>query len=207
MLDIVIILDESYSMTRYKNDYIIGINNIILSQKSIDPNISLTLLKFSDTVNVLCHNERIGDLPLFTPKHYDPRGQTALHDAIGQGIKFKQDCENVVMIIITDGYENSSKNFNQSEIKKQIKYLYSCSWEFVYIATNQNAIEKGGELGIKTCITYGESDSSIKKAMDICNIAIGKASYKWFGKINKYVHQEIQNDVRDIVFSLGKFKI
>jgi hypothetical protein len=201
-MDIIFILDESSSMYRYQKSYINGINSLINSQKQINPESYFTMIKFSNEVTCLCSSEKITELQVFTSEHYNPSGMTALYDAIGKGIQLKENSEYVIMIILTDGHENHSKQFNKQEIKNKITELSCRNWMFVFVATNQNAQLIGNELGIETCVTYDESQLSIAHAVDVCNIAIRNATNKWSGIRD---HTEVPTDVRDVMLDLSRF--
>lgn len=209
MLDIIFILDESFSMRKYINSYIQGINEFINTQKQINPDTNFTLIKFNSTINVLCVNSKIHTLPVFTHEHYNPMGSTALYDAIGYGInlKYSNHVQNVMMIIITDGNDNSSSKFTINNIADNIKYLKQQGWEFLYVAANQNAQNAGNKLGIETCLSYNETSNSISQISKVCNIAVGHALKKWTGKSNQYTNQEIPTDVKDLMDGFNDIKI
>ena len=209
MFDIVFILDESSSMALHANSYIKGINYFISTQKIQNPTARFTMIKFSDTVNTLCVDSIVSTLPKFTHEHYKPLGMTSLYDAIGRGInlKYTNELTNVIMIILTDGEENSSTCFKFTEIEEKIKYLSCNGWSFVYIASNQNATEIGKKMGIQNCVSYNESDFSISQIADVCNISIGHAIYKWSGVQNEYTNQLIPDDISVLMEKMEKIGI
>ena len=53
----------------------------------------------------------------------------------------------VLFIIITDGYENASKEFSKDKIRKLIKKHND--WEFIYIGADIDSYAAGGAIGIK----------------------------------------------------------
>jgi hypothetical protein len=55
----------------------------------------------------------------------------------------------VMVIIATDGEENSSKEFKKAEIKKMIEHQQSkYDWRFTYIGANQDAFTEARSIGI-----------------------------------------------------------
>lgn len=210
MIDIVFILDESLSMKYYIDSYIKGINELIYTQKQINPNANFTMIKFNTSVNVLCVDSKIHTLPEFTEDHYKPDGVTSLYDAIGYGIDLKysnNSNKNVIMIILTDGDDNHSSNYTIGTISKKIENLKQYGWEFLYIAANQNSEIVGKKIGIETCLSYNESDKSISQIAFACSISIGHAIEKWTGLPNQYTNQEMPTDIRDLMDDLDNIKI
>jgi hypothetical protein len=209
MIDIVLLLDESYSMAHNTKSYINGINTLLHAQKQVNPGSNFSLIKFSTSINTICIDRKMHTLPEFTSDHYKPDGVTALYDAIGHVIKVKyiNDIKPVIVIILTDGEDNNSSEYNLSSIVEKITHVKNCGWTFVYIAANQNAQIVGNKLGIETCLTYNETDASISHVADACSVAIGHAMYKWSGVPNQYCNQDMPTDVRDLTDELGNFSI
>jgi len=131
-MSIIFLLDESTSMSYFSSSYIDGINCLINKQKIMNPNVSFSMVTFSESIKVVCLNINMLLVPEFTCANYRPFGCTALYDAIGNSIKLKETDNNVIMIIMSDGEENFSKKFNLNTIKNKIEEL-SNKWEFIYI--------------------------------------------------------------------------
>jgi len=201
MTDIVFVLDESTSMSPYRQKYIDGINSFITTQKHFNPSALFTLVKFNSVANVLCTDEKITNLPMFTPSHYNPNGMTALYDAIGSAMDAR--CQNrlrkTVMIILTDGADNESRFYSLDTIRERVNYFRSIGWTFVFIAANQQAEQIGKQMGIDTCITYNSNTKSIERVVEACNIVVGHTISKWTGKHNVYSRQTLPTDVREMM--------
>lgn len=212
MAHIIFVIDESASTRKLRNVYIEGVNYLINTQKNLIPNSYFSMIKFNSKVNVLCSKNILSTLPEFTTEHYDPNGLTALYDAIGCSIELGSKNtldknEKCIVIILTDGQENYSSIFKKRDIRTLVESKKNKDWKFVFIAANQQASIVGKTLGIDNCVTYNESANSIYKAIDACNIAIGKAVYEWTGLINKYVDVDMPTDVRDVMESFGNFSL
>ena len=106
------------------------------------------MITFSDRIKVLCLDADLSSLPKISSEYYKPYGSTALYDAIGSSVKLKEGDRDVIMIIMSDGEENSSKIFNIDNIKNIIKKQLENRWEFIYIATNQDVQKVGENMGI-----------------------------------------------------------
>lgn len=209
MLDIVLLLDESYYMEPNKNFYINGINTLILEQKKVNPNANFSFIKFNTLFNTLCIDSKIHTLPEFTSEYYNPCGMSSLYDAIGHvmNLKYVNEKKEVILIILTNGQDNSSTDYELTSISEEIEHLKNIGWTFVYITANQKSKIICKRLGIDTCITYNETVKSIYHVADACNVAIGHAMYKCSGVYNQYCDKNIPTDVTDLMDDMFNFTI
>lgn len=153
---IALVLDRSGSMAQKLSDTIGGLNKFVDDQKKVPGLATLTLAQF-DTVYELVHDR----LDIQKVPHIDlvPRGGTALYDAVGgtivttgEALKAMPESERperVIFVIITDGLENSSREYSSQRIKEMIELQTNVyKWDFVYLGANQNAILEGEKMGI-----------------------------------------------------------
>lgn len=157
--DISIVLDRSGSMAAIKNDTIGGFNTFIAAQQKVDGEGWLTMVQF-DTEYEFIHNAvPLGAVPPLDDTTFVPRGATALLDAVGRTIEYvgarigkmqkTHRPDQVLFVIITDGEENSSREFKLEQIHKMISQRQEKEeWQFVFIGANQDAIQAGAQLGI-----------------------------------------------------------
>jgi hypothetical protein len=92
-------------------------------------------------------------------RSYQPRGNTALLDAIGRTINTvgerldhtpeQERPGKVLIVILTDGLENASKEFSLEQINQMIQHQREVySWEFIFLGAGQDAIQVANSLGI-----------------------------------------------------------
>ena len=124
-------------------------NEYLLKEKKNKFETKITTVLFSDKYNYLYEREKVSYVEKLTSKEYYVEGCTALYDALGSSIlkMEKEDTDKVLFIIITDGYENASREFDKKRIKTLIKK--HSEWEFVYIGADIDSYATGGEIGIK----------------------------------------------------------
>lgn len=155
--EIIIILDRSGSMQSTKHDAIGGFNSFVAEQKKIEGEATLTLVQFDTYYEVNYEDKDIMLVEELNERTYVPRGSTALIDAMGRAIfqaesrwsaKKKEEQPNMVVVIITDGEENSSREYLMSDVNARIGSLREKGWEFVFIGANQDAIKTGARFGI-----------------------------------------------------------
>ena len=156
--EIVCVIDRSGSMEYVVSDAIGGFNNFISEQQAIPGEAKLTLVLFDDQYEVVHDRIDLQSVPKLTSSLYFARGMTAMFDAIGKaidniGIQLTNDPEpvdKVIFVILTDGVENASLEYTKEKIAEMIKHQETVySWEFIFLAANQDAFAVGAGLNIK----------------------------------------------------------
>ena len=127
LTDITLVVDRSGSMESIKSDAEGGINEFIRQQASEPGEALLTLMQFDTEYDLVHNGVNVTDVSPYT---LVPRGMTALLDAVGRAINetgarlaamSEQERPGlVVFVIVTDGAENSSKEFSRADIRKMI---------------------------------------------------------------------------------------
>ncbi len=159
--ELVFILDRSGSMAGLEKDTIGGYNAMLEKQRDIEGDCRITTVLFDNEYEIF--HDRIdskGVRPL-TEKDYAVGGSTALLDAIGKTISKignaqKHTAENyraqkVMFVIITDGEENSSREFSSRKIKSMIqRQKTEYGWEFIFLGANIDAVETAAKIGISS---------------------------------------------------------
>jgi len=165
--EIVVVLDESGSMSFGKKDTIGGFNEFLKSQKKMEGEANFTLVKFSDYYKVVNESVNIQEAQELNESNYTPSASTALLDACGRTINRLGDrlrnlsenkrAETVIFAIITDGEENSSKEFTRTQITEMITHQKDkYKWEFLFLGADIEAW--GQEIGIHTNISFSKDD-------------------------------------------------
>lgn len=163
--EIAFILDRSGSMESMTHAAISGFNEFLKAQqatvddegKPIPATFSLILF---DHEYLAVHNRQdIQTARPLTPDTYVPRGSTALLDAIGRTIDYigqelaatpeAERPAKVIIAILTDGEENSSRQFSMEDINRRITHqTEKYQWEFMFLGANQDAIATAARMGI-----------------------------------------------------------
>lgn len=156
ILSILFIMDESGSMSSMGNEPIQGLNDFYKKQNESGEFMS-TLCTFSTDVRFAHKNMKGKDIPVITNSQYKPNGMTALYDAIGESVKFQleQNPKNVLLVIMTDGEENSSQNYNKKDIKTLLKKMEDENgWKIMYLGANQDSFKVANGIGIRNSTNY-----------------------------------------------------
>lgn len=142
----IFILDRSGSMETCWDDTIGGYNALVKEQAEFGG--TMTLIQFDHEYLVSYENKPIEEVEPLTRSTYQPRGSTALLDAIGRAIKECKTAMIPTIIILTDGLENSSHKYTKEHIKDLIEQRQKDGWQFVYLGANQDAFAEAGAMGI-----------------------------------------------------------
>merc|ERR1712027_51180 len=168
---IIIVLDETGSMQSSKPVTISSYNEWLDSNRSKDENEEnfprFTLVRFN-TVSELEEHDSVETAPKLTTDNYNPNNCTALYDAIGKSINSYKDEKNNIMVILTDGEENSSRFFDRQEVKKLLEtYTEKNGWIFHYLGASADSWSVGQKIGImdkKFCTSYVADDDGFDHA-------------------------------------------
>jgi len=164
MQEIICVLDKSGSMQSVKDDALGGLNAFIEDQKKIGE-ANLTIVWFDDGFKIgyegkLSEAKSIDAWPL--------GGMTALRDAIGKTFNHvshrfsNEKPEKVIMAVLTDGFENASREFSQEAVAALIKdHQENYGWDVIFLAADQDAWATAKNFGIlrKNAINYSSADT------------------------------------------------
>ncbi|QEM41598.1 hypothetical protein SEA_FORZA_131 [Gordonia phage Forza] len=180
---IAILIDRSGSMGFIKDATERGLQEFLEEQKNIPGEVKVTLAEFNTKYNEVYHN-----VSLDAAKDYQirPSGMTALYDGIGKIVSDKgaelRDMDEksrpgkVIVLILTDGEENSSREWKQSQVKELLKQQQDVySWTVVFLGANIDAERVGTGIGITrgSSLTYGANASDVKTAFAAASSYVG----------------------------------
>ncbi len=182
LADITVVMDRSGSMVAVREDAEGGLNSFIEEQKGKEGEAVFTLVQFDTEYEFVHKAVPIKDVPKCT---LTPRGMTALLDAVGKAIaetgerlKAMDEADRpglVVFVIITDGQENSSKEYTKTQIKEMIdKQSGTFKWQFTYLGANQDAFAEAGGIGIPQDASSGYAATKTKQAFAAASGNVGR---------------------------------
>lgn len=158
------ILDESGSMSSVHDATISGFNEYVATlKKDTKSNYEFTLTTFDTIVKTPVKGVAISDVPELDRKTYNPNGMTALYDAVCKTISGVTvgEKDKAIAIIMTDGGENSSREYTEVQMKKIIKDLEDTGkWTFVYLGANQDSYAVAQQYGFSKMNTSNYQSTS-----------------------------------------------
>lgn len=175
--EIVAIIDRSGSMMGKEEDTIGGINTTIKelqNNKEKDTIINMSIKFFDHESYLKFRHLNINNVRPLKITDLCPRGQTALLDAMGTTINYflnkkknNLNCfDSCIIYVATDGFENSSKIFNNDLIKELLYEAKKYNIEILYLGANQDAIFEAAKFGLNSeqAMNYTENKNNINEA-------------------------------------------
>ena len=157
--EIAYLLDMSGSMYPHTEAAISGFNDFLREQQEVEGLAKISLVLFDGRVEIPIDNLPVSEVCAIDTGTYTPRGSTALLDAIGKTMKNfrkrikslpkKQQPDQVIFAIFTDGMENASRKYTWQDIAARIqKRQEKDGWEFLFLAAGQDAIATAAQMNI-----------------------------------------------------------
>lgn len=165
----LIIVDESGSMSAIQQQAFSGMNETlqtirIVAEKKPDMEQFVTLITFDSDHTKFHYDNAEGNavVPL-NKSDYQPGGCTPLYDAIGLGISkvnaHTKEGDSVLVTIITDGYENASREYNLQMVRNLIDKLKKQDWTFAFIGTDDLDVEgMASSMGIQHHLSFSRDE-------------------------------------------------
>lgn len=197
--DITMVIDRSGSMQQRRKDAEGGVNAFIQAQVKEPGEALLSLIQFDTEYEIIHRGVPIDEVPEY---RLEPRGLTALLDAVGKAInetkirhgklgKGKQPGL-VVFVITTDGLENRSVEFTKAQIKEMIEEQQDKhGWTFTFLGANQDAFAEARAMGMKRGATAGFAMDKVGKAFEMTARKVSRMrAQQWAG-------QEVKDEFTD----------
>ena len=171
-----LIIDKSGSMCDCIDATINGFNEQVNKIRSLEAEfpeqeILIGLTLFNNDIENHVVRQELSVLTTLSRNNYKPVGSTSLFDAIGQTCLMLEERNRVdqtlptthIIVILTDGYENSSRNFNLEQVRSLIDRLEKTkSWTFSFIGATLDAVEVANSMSIKSQNSFAFDKRSMK---------------------------------------------
>lgn len=188
----LVILDKSGSMEDIRKEAIDGYNETlgtirVAQDKHKDTQEHfVSLAAFCGCgVQMILDKKPISEADKLTPAQYEPCCSTPLFDAIGSTIKhLKNDIKDiedaaVLVTIITDGYENASKEWTASAIKRLIDDCKADGWMFAFIGAGEDITRVASTIAITNTVVWEKTGKGTKQMFATCE----NASERFYDKM------------------------
>lgn len=160
-IHVCFVIDESGSMTGTEGDVIGGFKKVIDEQRqNKEGTCSVSYFKFASNVEEVFIGKDVNEVEYLDGK-YSPDGMTALFDGVGtaidkvgewlDGMKEEDKPEKNLIVIMTDGGENFSRDYSAAKVKEMIKHQEEkYSWQFIYMGSDLTNANDANSLGVTT---------------------------------------------------------
>lgn len=195
---ITMVLDRSGSMRSRRTDTEGGFEQFMEAQRRGEGQATVTLVQFDDQYQTDYAFRDVRFLPTLV---YEPRGSTALLDALGKTIVLAGEAlaamkesdrpEHVIFVVMTDGYENASEEYTKAQVKLMVtEQEKTYNWQFVFLGANMDAIAEGGSIGTQygSTMTYSTHNTQAAygvTAQQVNSVRAGTRSKVEFTKADR----------------------
>lgn len=184
----LIIIDESGSMQSIKKQAIDSVNETIQTIRSAQTKHEeqehyVSLITFNDNVKTIYDCVQVSEVTELTSETYQPACCTALYDAMGLSVnvlrKKVAEVDKVLVTVVTDGYENASKEYSGKAIKALVDELKAKGWVFAYIGANQDVEAVAASISITNTMNF----EATCVGTTVMSEKLGRSRSRWFDKI------------------------
>ena len=195
----LIIIDESGSMQSIKTAAIDSVNETIQTIRSAqkkydDQEHYVSLVTFNDDVKTVYECVPVDEVKELTAETYQPDCCTALYDAMGISLnalrkKVAED-DKVLVTVVTDGYENASKEYSGKAIKALVDELKAKGWVFAYIGANQDVEAVAATISITNVLNFEATPIGTTCMSE----RVVKGRTRWFDKIAQGISSAVEDN-------------
>ena len=195
----LIIIDESGSMQSIKKAAIDSVNETIQTIRSAQKKHEeqehfVSLVTFNDDVKTIYECVPVDEVKELTAETYQPDCCTALYDAMGISLnalrkKVAED-DKVLVTVVTDGYENASKEYSGKAIKALVDELKAKGWVFAYIGANQDVEAVAATISITNVLKFEATDLGTACMSE----RVVKGRSRWFSKIAQGMSSAVEDN-------------
>ena len=196
------IIDESGSMSGQQKSVVKSFNEQLKTIREQDISYKneihtyVSLTTFNSVIKNRTEVFPIGMFEELTSNEYNPSGTTALLDAIGSTIariemnyntKITSNEEvEIVMMILTDGYENSSRKYSFKDISGKIAELEEKGkWRFIFLGADIDTFNVINDLNIKAVNSINFESEKLDKAMEVVEKSIKNHYFNYSNNLSK----------------------
>lgn len=187
-VQIICILDRSGSMRNLAEDTIGGYNSFLAKQKENPGAAEVTTVLFDNEYELIADAVNLQEIGELTAETYYARGTTALLDALGRTItatlgRFEKEniCpekRRVLVMIMTDGLENASREYNKATVKSLIEATTkNYGWNYIFMGANMDSVSEASKLGIneRNAMNFSADSKGVAKTFERMSEAADEA--------------------------------
>lgn len=186
-----ILLDRSGSMESCRDTTIDAFNEYVMGlrrSEEVDARVTLTIFD-SESIDTLQHAEPAKSFIELSRQNYVPRANTPLLDAIGRAVADIDQVElrpneKVGLVILTDGFENASKEHTKETIRKLLTDRQdNKGWLVTFLGADVDAFTEAGSIGVRAGSYLALKKGKLRESMGYA--AASQARYARSGDVKQ----------------------
>lgn len=210
-----VILDRSGSMGGRESDVVGGVNTFITEQRALPDPAVLALVRFdSEAIERFRVMQPLESFLPIARDDFKPRAGTPLNDAIGQTLVAldedwkRENPERCIVVIVTDGEENESREYTKDKIKEMITSREaSGKWAFIYLGAHLNAFSEASGYGIRMSNTANNNNNALGTKAVYMGASASVASMRATGSIDAGLGGKFEDDGTITKLGVGTFPV
>jgi hypothetical protein len=154
-MEVFMLHDRTGSMAEIWSESVNSINVYVkeLAKDKEDYRITLAVFDLHGGLqfDVLRDAVPIGEWKDFAEEEAPPRGSTPLLDSLVRLISMaeKSNPDRAVVVVMTDGYENASREVDLNTARAAVKRVEDKGWQVVFLGEDFNSFAQAGDLHVK----------------------------------------------------------
>ena len=207
LTEMIFILDRSGSMAGLESDTIGGFNSLIDKQKKVDGKAFVTTVLFDNRQKTVHDRMDLAEVCPMTDKEYYVGGSTALLDAVGDTVTHIEKIHRYVrpedvpahtmVVITTDGMENSSRKWHAGEVKRLVEQKKEQGWEFLFLGANIDAVSEAARFGIDADRAVRYCNDSVGVRKNFAGLARAMTSLREDASVSMDWKADIEKDYKN----------
>jgi len=164
-MNVYLLLDRSGSMSTLWSEAIGAINGYVGNLKKKD---YVHLAVFDSSGYDVIRDMKVEDWEDIDANEVQPGGTTPLYDSCAKIMQTAEDdnAKKTILVVMTDGHENASKEHTQASIKAKVKLFEDKKWEVIFLGANFDAVESvSGSVGVMASKTMNIGAGNLRDAM------------------------------------------
>lgn len=165
-MNVYILLDRSGSMQSLWTEAIGSINGYI---EKLAKGTNVHLAAFDSVSHDVIRDCKAKEWKAVAADEIAPRGSTPLYDSCGKVMALAEEAKSkkTMLVVMTDGYENCSKEYTQQAIKDRVQAWEDKKWEVVFLGANFDSVESvSGSIGVVGSKTLNYAAGNMMRGMD-----------------------------------------
>jgi uncharacterized protein with von Willebrand factor type A (vWA) domain len=187
-MNVYILLDRSGSMSTLWDEAVGSINGYV---KTLKPSTKVHLAVFDSVSHDVARDCKAKDWVDVSSLEFQPRGSTPLYDSVGKVMALADEAKakKTILVVMTDGYENCSKEHTQASIKARVSQFEAKKWEVIFLGANFDAVESvSGSLGVGAGKTMNIAAGNLRSGFD--TLSMYSAAYASTGQSINFTSED-----------------